>query len=249
MVSYAVITICRNAADTIARTIGSVLRQDPLPEAYIFVDAASEDGTKEVIRESLRPLAETRMSVEILNQKPDPDRAGIPAAWNLALERVESDAVFILNADDWYEPETATTVLHEFAAEAEPDIVVSPIVWRSAPEAPACRVQRPRSLRLLPLLMPLPHPGCFIRRRVYERIGFYDERYSVSADYDFIYRAALASCRFRYLATPLVNMQPGGFARRRLALARQETREIGLRHCRLAVLPHVAYMLRTLLHR
>jgi GT2 family glycosyltransferase len=93
--------------------------------------------------------------------------------------------------------------------------------------------------------MPLPHPGCFIRRRVYDQIGLYDERYAVSADYDFIYRCRRAGIGRVTLDTPLVAMRLGGLAGRQRPLARKETREIALRHGRCPVLPRLAYALRT----
>mgnify|MGYP000987983538 CR=1 FL=1 len=105
------------------------------------------------------------------------------------------------------------------------------------------------SLRLLPLMMPLPHPACFVRRRVYDRLGGYDDGFAVSADYDFVYRAYVAGCTFRCVDEPLVMMQPGGFARQRLGLARRETRDIACRHGGGLLLPWLAYLLRVALNR
>jgi len=249
--SYAVITICLNAGRTIADTVGSVLSQTPAPARYIFVDGGSQDDTLARIQEACAGSpAAARVPILIETQSPVPRAAGIPAAWNQALRAItHEEVVFILNADDWYEPDAAATVLNVLAEDPAADIVLTPIVYREAPGRPILRRQAPCSLRWLPVLMPLPHPGCFVRRRVYDRLGLFSEDYSISADYDFIYRAARAGCRFHRLNRPLVSMRPGGLAHRRLALARRETFRIARRHGAGILLPGTAFLGRWLLNR
>ena len=43
--TYAVLTVCRNAEETIQQTIESVLCQSPPPGRYVFVDGNSGDRT------------------------------------------------------------------------------------------------------------------------------------------------------------------------------------------------------------
>lgn len=240
--SYGVITICLNAGKTIADTLQSVAAQQPPPRQYVIVDGGSQDDTLERIRAS-------GLEARLETQTRHPGAAGIPAAWNQALRCIDADIVSILNADDWYEPHAAATVLQTFADHPAADLVVAPIQYRTAPGGPVLRIQRPRSLLWLPLLMPLPHPGCFVRRRVYDRLGAFSEDYAVSADYEFIYRAHRAGCRIHTLNEPLVSMRPGGFARQRRALARQETFRIARTHGGGLLLPGVAFVVRWLLKR
>ena len=97
--------------------------------------------------------------------------------------------------------------------------------------------------------MPVMHPGCFVRRSVYDRVGDFDERYRISADYDFMYRCRRAGVVFHPLSQPLVNMQWGGMARQNLPTARRETLAIARRHCRIPGLPFLAYVLRRMMGR
>ena len=249
--TYSVITVCLNAGRTIADTVRSVLSQQPLPRQYLLVDGGSTDDTLaqvEAARTRLPPAP--AVDLRLLQQSPlGPGVAGIPAAWNQALLLADADLIMILNADDWYEPNAAATVLRAAEQHPEADLFVSAIHYRSAPDAAVLRTQGPRRLGWLPVLMPVPHPGCFVRRRVYERLGPYDVRYAISADYDFIYRAARAGCVFRYLPEALVSMRPGGLARQRLPLARRETRDIARRHGAGLLLPNAAFLLRWWLQR
>jgi glycosyltransferase involved in cell wall biosynthesis len=245
-VTYGVVTICRNAAETIERCLRSVFAQDVVPAQYIVVDGGSTDGTVATVRQ-VAESAPPGCDLRIVNQPPPADGvAGIPNAWNLGLRELRTDVVALLNADDWWEPTTATVVHAQFASQPGLDLLVSPI--RIVGEDSEWTL-RPRPLWLLPFLMPVMHPGCFVRGRVYDQVGTFDERYRISADYDFIYRCRRAGMSFGSYPTPLVNMQWGGAARQNLGTARRETLAIARRHCRVPGLPHVAYLLRKMLGR
>jgi glycosyltransferase involved in cell wall biosynthesis len=249
--TYGVITICLNAEPTIRQTIDSVVRQTTAPEQIVFVDGGSTDGTVELLEQNRSRIEDRGSRMDLLRQEPiSPGAAGIPRAWNQGLRAMHTDVVFILNADDWYEPDDAAeTVLNAFRDNPEAGLVVSPVLMRAAPAGPARRVLRQRSFSLLPVLMPVPHPGCFVKRKVYDIIGDYDERYAISADYDFVFRCHRAGVPVVTLDRPLVGMRTGGLAGRRRHIARRETLEIGLRHCRCRALPRIAYVLRCCLNR
>ncbi len=250
---YVVITACLNAGKTIGDTVRSVLSQTPPPRQYLIIDGGSQDDTLERVAEARRSLpSPAAVDVRVEPQRPlAPGAAGIPSAWNQALEAVaEPDPViFILNADDWYEDGAAKTVLEAFAQHPEADIVACPVQYRAAPGGPVLGVQPLRSLRWIPFLMPVPHPGCFVRRQVYERLGRFSEQYVISADYDFVYRAVRGGCRFHGLGRPLVSMRPGGLARQRRRLARRETFLIARRHGAGLLRPGAAFLVRCLLNR
>ena len=239
--SYGVITICRNAAATIARSLRSVQAQTRPPAQYVVVDGGSTDGTLAVV-EGLAGGMPPGCEFEIVHQPPPPPgMAGIPNAWNLGLGHLRTEVVFLLNADDWLEPDAAATVMAAFEEAPEAGLLISPI--RIVSEQGE-RILRPRPFWLFPLLMPVMHPGCFVRRWVYDRVGDFDERYRISADYDFMYRCRRDGLDFRTLSRPLVNMQWGGMVRQNLSTARRETLSIARRYCRIPCLPFLAYALR-----
>ena len=91
-----VITVCRNAATTVERTVRSVLAQSYKPLEYIIVDGGSTDGTLDIIRRNRRKIA------RIVSE---PDR-GISDAFNKGIRLSRGAYVHLLNADDWMEPDT-----------------------------------------------------------------------------------------------------------------------------------------------
>lgn len=245
---YGVITACLNAEETIARTIHSVLQQTHLPLEYIFVDGGSTDDTIAIINGAIKlsQLQNQDIKFTLMRQT---DKKGITQAWNMGLGAITSDLVFILNSDDWYEPDTAGFVLSCFARRPEVDIVLgSGHYFRNGIEKPV-HLYHPRPDWVLPFAQTVLHPATFVRKAVYDRLGVYDESYRVAADCEFIYRCYQAGAKFRKYRKVLVNVQMGGFAEQNKAIAREELCTIGERYCRWPILPRMARLLRVWLNR
>ena len=240
--NYAVITACLNSEKTIERSIDSVLKQEILPYEYIFVDGGSKDATLKIISNKTNNV---KNSFKIINQI---EKTGITGAWNMALEKITSDIIFILNSDDWYEKDTAKQVMDCFEKNKNAGIVLTSVNFHN-PENNSTYIRHNRNFGFFPFLMPVLHPGCFVRQNVYEKYGFYNDKYKISADYDFFYRVYTSGVEFCEIRKALVNMELGGTAGRNRGLARMETREIARKYCNLTVLPEIAYYLRTLTGR
>jgi hypothetical protein len=136
-----------------------------------------------------------------------------------------------------------------FASHPDADLLAAGVRFCTGPDDPRPVVAYPKSFRLFPFLMPIMHPGCFVRRTAYERLGPFDESLSISADYDFVYRCFRNRMTIATLRTPLTSMQVGGRAGRSRPIARRETLRVGRRHARCALLPWLAYGFRTILGR
>jgi glycosyltransferase involved in cell wall biosynthesis len=238
------VSICRNSAESIQRCIDSVLGQKLKPQEYIFVEGQSTDQTMKLLEENLPRLEAAGIKASILQQKRVPGEAGIPAAWNQALALAQGDIVALLNSDDWYEPDCLQKVHESFADNPDIEALVCPIRLH-LPQG-GQKLLAPRCLCLLPLLMPWPHPGSFFKASLYRRLGQYDTRYSIAADYDFVWRCHRAGVPWLALGDILVNMEGGGMANRNRGPARQETLAIARRHAPKSPLPYLAYALRKL---
>jgi glycosyltransferase involved in cell wall biosynthesis len=247
--SISLITVCWNAASTIERTLQSVISQSILPREYLFIDGGSDDGTLELIMRWTPRFAAVGVAVRLIPQVRIPGQAGITSAWNQALKEVHGDIIAILNADDCYFPEALSHVRAAFAADDAIDAVAGVLLWRDAQGKTTGRFA-PRSLKLLPYLMPLPHPACFFRRRVYECLGDYDASYRLSADYDFVWRCFRAGIRWRFIPDELVAMQIGGAANTARSRARLETYRIARKNLPFWDLrPLVAFITRIITRR
>jgi glycosyltransferase len=62
-----------------------------------------------------------------------------------------------------------------------------------------------------------PHPTLFLRKSVHDKYGYYDTRYRIAADYDFILRAfSQPGFIASYIPEVLVLMRVGGESNRSL---------------------------------
>jgi glycosyltransferase involved in cell wall biosynthesis len=246
-ISYSVITVCKNSAATIRRTVDSVLRQTVPPKEYVFVDGGSRDATVPIV-ESAMTEAERRgipTRCTLIHQT----SSGITQAWNIGLGAVTSDIVCILNSDDWYDQNTTGPMLARFRQDPRAEVVLGSGRYLRAADDPAPRISRPRPFFVLPFAMTVIHPACFVRASVYARIGLFDERYQIAADYDFVYRCRRGGVHFVRAPEVVVNVLRGGFGESNLVLGWREVAEIGRRHARWPILARAAALARQLVKR
>ena len=98
MTHISIITVCYNAADTIERTLQSVLQQTLTTVQHIIVDGASTDNTLQLVRqyEQQTEQAHNGHDIVVVSQ---PDK-GIYDAMNKGLAMAQGDYVCFLNAGD-----------------------------------------------------------------------------------------------------------------------------------------------------
>ena len=99
-----IVTVCFNAADTIEKTILSVINQTYDNIEYIIIDGASTDGTVEIIKKY-----ESQISLWVS----EPDK-GIYDAMNKAVLKVHGDYYFFLNCGDVFYTDTVLSNISDY---------------------------------------------------------------------------------------------------------------------------------------
>ncbi|KQM81675.1 glycosyl transferase [Sphingomonas sp. Leaf23] len=198
-----IVTVSYNAAATIADTIASVQAQDHLDIEHIIVDGASSDGTAEVV---------ARMADARTRWISEPDR-GLYDAMNKGIALATGDVIGILNADDYFaNTRSVSAIVDGFANNPDRDAILGDIAFVDEHQ----RITRHyRSSRFRPALtrwgwMPA-HPGMYLTREAYDRVGSYRTDLKIAADFDFVVRAFnVIGLRYDYLPRVLVHMRLGG---------------------------------------
>lgn len=200
-----IVTVSFNSEATIRDAIESVLTQSYTDIEYIIVDGQSTDNTVNVVQEY-----EGRITKFIT----EPDK-GIYDAMNKGVALATGDIIGILNSDDFYRSnEVIEEIVAFYQKTPEMSMVLGGVEFVS--EKNLTRVVRvykaigfkPWKLRFG--FMP-PHPGSFIRREVYEKIGVYKINYKIGADFDFFVRSLLISkLRYKTINQNMVVMRVGG---------------------------------------
>jgi len=113
-----------------------------------------------------------------------------------------------LNADDLYERDALAAVAGGLAERPAADLVYGAYAYADATGRVTERHTPPAfHVGALALGNTLSQPAVFMRRRVWELVGSFDETLHCVLDYDYWLRAAVAGCRFERLDQPLARMR------------------------------------------
>jgi glycosyltransferase involved in cell wall biosynthesis len=206
MIKISVVTVCFNSQKTIRDTIESVLNQTYNNIEYIIIDGNSKDATLEIIK-SYEP--EFKKKKIIFKWISEPDN-GIYCAMNKGLALASGDLIGILNSDDWYTDNSLSEIAR--INRNKSFTVISGKKNKVDSNKKVYKVvQNKKDIsRFIYKTMPINHPATFVHKEVYEKIGHFNTKYKLSADYDLIYRAFNANVNFLFSDKAIVNMRNTG---------------------------------------
>lgn len=209
-----------NCAATLAATLASLQRL-PGVDRILVVDSQSDDGTAQVAR---------LQGVEVLSAA----RAGMYAAINVGLRRLDTEWLAYVNGDDLvYDVDRSVAA----GVEAGADVVYGTVdfidgdgrfihSWTSAAPRGLLRLYRSGC-------SPLLQQGTIFRRTAFESLGGFDERWRFVGDADFWLRGLLAGHRFARVAHPSVaafRMHRGQLSQRHAVEMKAEYRSMLATH-------------------
>ena len=203
---FSLITATYNREHTIIRALTSIRNQTYKNVQLVVVDGGSTDNTIDLISGLMS-------SNDYLHSGPD---NGIYDALNKGLELASGDILAFLHSDDLYFDENVLSHVADVFLDDDIDIVYGDVCFFT--EMNENHIYRRYKSDLLSFKnlswgkMPA-HPAIFIRRRVYEKIGYFETDFKIAADYEFLCRVVhYADLKSVYLSSVLVRMQLGGIS-------------------------------------
>ena len=204
-VRISIITVTYNCVDTLGRTLDSLAKQEYDNIETIWIDGDSRDGTKEILA--------SRFNLKNGAFVSSPD-GGIYEAMNNGINLATGDIIGFLHADDLYPDDYVLSKIAKIFENPEVDAIYGDLVY----------IKRDNPLKIvrywqsgdferknLKLGWMPPHPTLYLRSYLYKKIGVFDERYRISADYDFILRLfSDKELKFIHLPEVIVKMSVGG---------------------------------------
>jgi len=205
--SISIVTPTLNAARFLPQCLDSLRSQAWPGLEHLVVDGGSTDRTSELV------LASDAVWMT---------RAGLKqtAAINVGLRAARGEVVAWLNADDLYTPGAVGYVARCFAAQPDLDVLIGDCQVIDAEGAPLWYM-RPGPYdfgRLLRTGNSVPQPAVFLRKRVFDEIGYLDESLDFGMDYDLWLRLngrqvayvprALAAFRWHSDSKTANNLEP-----------------------------------------
>ena len=177
-----IITPCYNAVRHLRDALESVAWQRGVRVEHIVVDAGSQDGTVEILKQfpAVRWLSE-----------PDSGQAD---AFNKGLALARAPLIGWLNADDVYEPGALAQVVQFFHKHPQAALVNGHLA-RVDPDGKPLEFLPARSSRFWLRHFWwrwywLNHPSTFYRKSLFDEVGPIDESLHYAMDYDFYLRAS-----------------------------------------------------------
>jgi glycosyltransferase involved in cell wall biosynthesis len=208
--TVSIITVCYNSIRTISDTIKSVLSQTyPLIE-YIIVDGSSTDGTIEKINSFNKGISKFIS---------EPDN-GIYDAINKGIRLATGSVVGILNSDDFFydnyiiENIVGSFNNHDIDAVFGDVQFVDPI--KTSKIVRYYSSKNFNTAKFKYGFMPA-HPSFYVKRELFERLGYYKVDYKIAADFDLLIRFLyINQIAYKYLEMPFLSMRTGGISNKSL---------------------------------
>ena len=176
--TLSIITINYNNRDGLQKTIDSVVAQSFRDFEWIVIDGGSTDGSRELIEQYAGHFS---------YWVSEPDK-GIYNAMNKGIKVANGEYLLFLNSGDWLASGNVLSTV--FARARTADILYGYMAFQSV-DGPICNagMMKPVLYWYDFLGRTLPHQASFIARRLFDKVGLYDETYRIAADTKFFIKA------------------------------------------------------------
>ena len=220
-----IIVVTYNVKYKLPVLLNNIVSQKTDEIELVLIDGNSTDGTKEIIKEYSNIIDYYQSEKDI----------GIYDAMNKGLKLATGDIICFLNADDLYAAPNVLSRVAQTMARNGLDAIIGDVGFFRQDNV-STTLRRYRSDRFTPKRLAwgwMPaHPALFLRRKVFERVGYFKTDYQIAGDYEHVVRAFCgAPLKYAHMPEILVRMQMGGVSTRGLRATITLNQEI-LRACR-----------------
>jgi len=214
-----IITSVFNAKETIADTIESVLSQTYSDIEYIVIDAASTDGSIDIIK-----AYEDKITIFVSEFD-----NGIYDGHNKGLALATGEIIGFINSDDIFEDRYVIEKIIDRFKSCDCDSVYGDLVYVKRDDID-CVVRYWKSgeydFRKLQRGWMPPHPTFYVKREIYEKFGSFNTDFKIASDYDLMIRFfSKAKITASYIPEVLVRMKTGGKSNKSIKNIIQKSRE------------------------
>ncbi len=199
-----IITVTYNSSKTLKDTLESVLKQTYKNYEHIIVDGLSKDNTMQIVKEY-----ETKYNGKLryISEKD----SGLYDAMNKGIKMATGDIIGILNSDDIYAHENVLQKIVEKFKETNCDGTYANLIFmdEETMKNPQRIWNSPKG-KLENGWHPA-HPTLYLKKEVYDKIGIFNLKYKIAADYDFMIRVMKDNTiKLNYIDDYIIYMRTGG---------------------------------------
>ena len=198
-----IITCCKNSLPYLKETINSVTKQNYQNFEHIFVISQSEDDTFSYVKN----LDYKKKKIFFRNKK------NLYNCLNFGIKKAKGEIIFILHSDDLLINNYVFSKVIKSIKKV--DFLFSNILitdrentknifrkWESS------RTKKNWSPTNLPA-----HTSLFIKKKIINKIGLYNEKFKISSDFDYMIRLfKIKNIKYKFLNKTLIIMRSGGLS-------------------------------------
>lgn len=199
------ITVVYNGVEYVEEAIRSVISQSYKNLEYIVIDGGSVDGTVDTIRQF-------EDQIDVWKSEPD---NGIYDAMNKGIGLATGEIIGILNSDDILNEGVLEQIADVFREEPSLDFVYG-YVERITAEgniydiAPSLSISEMKKKQFRQI--PIPHGAFFVKKNLFDELGYYNTSYVVNADYDFMLRLIKQKKKGKKVDVAISKFRDGGLS-------------------------------------
>ena len=204
MRKISVIMVCKNSSETIVTSIKSFLGQSYRNKELIIVDGGSSDRTLEIIEKF------KKKEIRIFKKK----NLGLYASLNFGIKKSSGEIIGILHSDDIYYSNKILNKINKNFNTKKYDAIYTDIVLVNQNKKVIRKWINSKIDYSLDLnwILP-PHTGLYIKKNIFKNIGYYNEKYKISSDIEFMYKLFLnQKLKTKYLKLFSLKMLIGGLS-------------------------------------
>ena len=224
-----IITINRNNATGLEKTIRSVLDQTCTAFEYVLVDGASTDGSVDIIRQYAERFRDRMKWIS------EPDK-GIYNAMNKGIGMASGDYIQILNSGDSLVSGQVVGKMYEALEQSGSPSILYGNMLKDMPEGKLLRDRcfAGRDITLLGFIHgTLNHSPAYIRKSLFDQYGLYDESLRIVSDWKWYMQAiVLGKEKPVYVDIDITLFDMSGISETNNALREKERRD-----CLAAMIP------------
>ena len=218
---FTILTASLNNGETIRKTLESIRNQTFQNFEHIVIDGNSYDKTVETLRQF-----ENTYNLSWISE---PDH-GIADALNKGLKQIRGQYILVIHADDHLLTPKTLELVYPLLSSERFDVHSFPVIkksdkWEEVLYKPM-RILWWHHFKTI-----FPHQGCFVHRRVYDRVGDYRKEFSIALDYDFFYRVLTTRPSVKFEKRPVALMGGSGVSSNQDAVIVRLREEFRVQRC------------------
>jgi glycosyltransferase involved in cell wall biosynthesis len=199
---FTILTASLNNESTISKTLDSVKNQSFRDLEHIIIDGGSTDKTTAILKSF-----DHAYKFKWISERDH----GISDALNKGLKQAKGRYILVIHADDHLLTPKTLEIIYPLLSSEKFDVHSFPVI-KNSDDLGKVFYKPMRVLWWHHFKTIFPHQGCFVHRRVYDRVGGYRKEFSIALDYDFFYRVMSTCPSVKFEKRPVALMGGKGIS-------------------------------------